>query len=141
MRLPGTFSIIVLTLIATPACAPASSTARTNLDATDGVMWDISPNTLGNAPLAEAHEYEAYYDFFEGGDWGAGYDVNPVTGEMSANIAPSLRLVADFVYGYCLLAWLEPEYFDRGLGMGTQDQANGDCRSRHRHGYSCGREE
>ena len=48
----------------------------------DGVMWDVSPNTIGNAPLPEdPSEWDAFYNQFDGGDWGTGYDLNPVTGE------------------------------------------------------------
>jgi hypothetical protein len=51
-----------------------------HLDPSDGVLWDISPAGIGNAPLPEADEYEDYYDLMNGGDWGRGYAVNPVTG-------------------------------------------------------------
>ncbi len=50
-----------------------------HLDASDGVMWDISPASMGNAPLVD--DYESLYNFFDGNDWGQGYDINPVTGE------------------------------------------------------------
>ena len=50
------------------------------MDPADGVMIDISPASLGNSPLPDVDDYEAYYDFHGGGDWSAGYDVNPVTG-------------------------------------------------------------
>jgi len=52
-----------------------------HLDPADGVMIDISPNSFGNAPTPDVDEWEQYYDYFEGGDWGTGYDLNPVTGE------------------------------------------------------------
>lgn len=51
-----------------------------HLDPADGVMIDISPASFGNSPLPEADDHEAYYDRLEGGDWGQGYAVNPVTG-------------------------------------------------------------
>jgi len=51
-----------------------------HLDPTDGVMWEISPASIGNAPLAAVDEYESFYDFENGGDWGQGYTLNPVTG-------------------------------------------------------------
>ena len=51
-----------------------------HLDPTDGVMIDISPGAIGNSPLAQISEEQDYYNFLEGGDWGTGYDVNPVTG-------------------------------------------------------------
>jgi len=52
-----------------------------HLAPTDGVMWDISPATIGNAPLPDVADEETYYDWLEGGDWGQGWDLNPVTGE------------------------------------------------------------
>ena len=51
------------------------------LDPTDGVEWDVSPNTIGNAPLAGFDEWADFYDLENGGDWSQGYDVNPVTGQ------------------------------------------------------------
>ena len=51
-----------------------------HLDPTDGVMIDISPGAIGNSALPQMDEEQAYYNYIEGGDWGTGYDVNPVTG-------------------------------------------------------------
>lgn len=51
-----------------------------HLDPTDGVMVDISPASFGNSDLPLASEYELYYNFMNGGDWGIGRDVNPATG-------------------------------------------------------------
>jgi hypothetical protein len=51
-----------------------------HLDPSDGVMIDISPGAIGNSALAQVSEEEQYYNYLEGGDWGTGYDVNPVTG-------------------------------------------------------------
>lgn len=50
-------------------------------DPDDGVMWDISPGGMGNAPNYPQHpdEYADFYDFDEGGDHSAGYDINPYT--------------------------------------------------------------
>lgn len=48
----------------------------------DGVMIDISPNSIGNVldyPDSPA-EYPSFYDMFNGGDTGEGYDINPATG-------------------------------------------------------------
>jgi len=50
-------------------------------DPSDGAFIDISPASFGNAELPEPDAYEQYYDREQGGDWGTGYDVNPVTGE------------------------------------------------------------
>lgn len=53
-----------------------------HLSPADGVMWDVSPNTIGNAPLPESPaEWDDFYNYLDGGDWGVGYDVNPVTGQ------------------------------------------------------------
>jgi len=52
-----------------------------HLDAADGVLWDVSPASNGNAPLPEPEAWRSYYDFEGGGDWGTGYALNPVTGQ------------------------------------------------------------
>ena len=53
-----------------------------HLDPADGVLWDISPNTIGNAELpTDSADYPAFYDYFDGGDSSQGYSANPVTGE------------------------------------------------------------
>jgi hypothetical protein len=54
-----------------------------HLDPTDGVVWDISPKSIGNVQsypknLAELHQF---YDFKTGRDPGIGRDVNPRTGK------------------------------------------------------------
>jgi len=51
-----------------------------HLAPSDGVMWDVSPGSLGNAPLPDPADYESYYDFEDGGDWGTGHPLNPATG-------------------------------------------------------------
>lgn len=51
-----------------------------HLDPSDGVMIDISPSAIGNAPLAGADQISNYYEYFDGGDWGPGWPTNPVTG-------------------------------------------------------------
>jgi Secretion system C-terminal sorting domain len=53
-----------------------------HLDPTDGVMWDISPNSIGNIttyPTTQASQ-RSFYNFTNGGDIGTGYTLNPVTG-------------------------------------------------------------
>jgi len=71
-----------------------------HLDPADGVLWDISPGSQGNAPLPEPEEWRAYYGFEGGGDWGTGYATNPVTGEPYApQIVPRAdygRVLAEF---------------------------------------------
>ena len=52
-------------------------------DPNDGVMWDISPRSIGNVqsyPQTWA-EYHSFYDFVNGGDTGIGRDTNPRTGQ------------------------------------------------------------
>ncbi len=70
------------------------------LDPTDGVMWDISPASRGNSPLPDPADYENYYDRFNGGDSGTGYEVNPVTGQpYTPQIVPRgdfARVLAEF---------------------------------------------
>lgn len=50
-----------------------------HLDPEDGVMWDISPGAIGNAPLPPPDDL-SYYNYLDGGDWGTGHPVNPITG-------------------------------------------------------------
>lgn len=52
------------------------------LDATNGVMWDISPASIGNSPaLPETlTDYHDFYDLENGGDLSTGYTINPKTG-------------------------------------------------------------
>lgn len=55
-----------------------------HLDPSDGVLWDISPNSIGNIPISSfPTSYEDYINFYnltEGGDIGDGYQINPNTG-------------------------------------------------------------
>lgn len=51
-----------------------------HLDPADGVMIDVSPASIGNATLPDVEEEQDFYQWLEGGDWGQGWDVNPVTG-------------------------------------------------------------
>jgi hypothetical protein len=58
------------------------ATWSSHLDPADGVMIDISPGAIGNAPLpTNPAELAQFYDYLEGGDWGVGHPVNPVTGQ------------------------------------------------------------
>ena len=72
------------------------------LDPTDGVLWDISPASIGNNQslpntLAEHHDF---YDFIEGGDKSPGHPVNPKTGlPYTPQIVPRgdyARVLAEF---------------------------------------------
>jgi hypothetical protein len=54
-----------------------------HLDPSDGVMWDISPATIGNIsqlPTTDA-EQQAFYNLLEGGDASIGHTLNPATGQ------------------------------------------------------------
>lgn len=53
-----------------------------HLDPTDGVMWDISPASLGNNPElpTQFEDYPNFYNLLEGGDSSRGHAVNPYTG-------------------------------------------------------------
>lgn len=56
-----------------------------HLDATDGVMWDISPKSIGNIAFESLPktfaEYPDFYKESQGGDIGTGYSINPKTGQ------------------------------------------------------------
>ena len=70
----------------------------------DGEMWDISPNNIGNIPEdsypTDVSEYNSFYDYYNGGDIGPGYNVNPVTNlPYDHNIVPRgdyTRVLAEF---------------------------------------------
>ena len=53
-----------------------------HLDRKDEVIWDISPKSIGNVinyPNT-IDEYLSFYNYFDGGDNGNGYESNPITG-------------------------------------------------------------
>ena len=53
-----------------------------HLDPADGVMIDISPASVGNAALPNGlAQYLQFYDLVNGGDWGVGHALNPVTNQ------------------------------------------------------------
>lgn len=60
------------------------ATWSAHLDPADGVMWDISPASLGNIPLSELptafEDHDQFYDYLEGGVAGNGRTINPKTG-------------------------------------------------------------
>lgn len=72
-----------------------------HLDPADGVMWDISPASIGNNPEYPT-DYKDYRSFYkeEGGDASRGHALNPVTGEpYEPNIVPRAdyaRVLAEF---------------------------------------------
>lgn len=53
------------------------------LDTSDGVLWDISPASIGNLQSypTDRADYPNFYDIMGGGDNSPGYTVNPVTGQ------------------------------------------------------------
>jgi len=56
---------------------------QSHLDTADGVMWDISPASLGNVQNypTSMYDHPSFHNLLEGGDPGQGYDVNPSTGQ------------------------------------------------------------
>lgn len=56
---------------------------QSHLDTADGVMWDISPASIGNIQTypVSSNDYPDFYDLAEGGDPGMGRDMNPKTGQ------------------------------------------------------------
>lgn len=71
-----------------------------HLDQATGVMIDASPNAIGNADVLDPADWETFYDFLDGGDNSAGYDVNPVTGqpyeEQVVPLGDYSRILAEF---------------------------------------------
>ncbi|MCX7551912.1 FG-GAP-like repeat-containing protein [Xanthomarina sp. F2636L] len=59
-----------------------------HLDPADGVMWDISPNAIGNISISSFPtnylNYPSFYDVLNGGDPSTGRNVNPSTGQAYA---------------------------------------------------------
>jgi len=53
-----------------------------HLNEDDGVLWDISPASIGNNPELPTNfeDYREFYDLIEGGDQSRGWEVNPATG-------------------------------------------------------------
>ena len=72
------------------------------LDPTDGVMWDISPGSIGNRTSypTTLETYATLYDATDGGSPSPGHEVNPATGEAYApNVVPRgdyARVLAEF---------------------------------------------
>lgn len=75
-----------------------------HLDPTDGVLWDISPNNLGNIDFdlipQSFSDYQGFYKRLDGGDISNGHSVNPATGKpYEAQIVPRgdyTRVLAEF---------------------------------------------
>lgn len=75
---------------------------QSHLDPTDGVMWDVSPGSIGNTTWYpnDSTEYALFYDLENGGDAGIGHAINPITGQpYPAQIVPRgdyARVLAEF---------------------------------------------
>lgn len=75
-----------------------------HLDASDGVLWDISPKSIGNIASSsfptEYKDYDTFYKVIEGGDLGKGHAVNPKTNaSYESQIVPRgdyTRVLAEF---------------------------------------------
>jgi hypothetical protein len=75
-----------------------------HLDPTDGVMWDISPNSIGNTDISlypdSYSDYPSFYNEIEGGDISHGHSLNPATGQpYSVQMVPRgdyTRVLAEF---------------------------------------------
>lgn len=73
-----------------------------HLDQNDGVMWDISPGSIGNIPELPTSfdQYLDFYNLFDGGDASLGHNINPVTGmpyeEQLVPRADYARVLAEF---------------------------------------------
>ncbi|MAD98105.1 MAG: hypothetical protein CMB99_12335 [Flavobacteriaceae bacterium] len=56
-----------------------------HLDASDGVLWDVSPKKIGNISSSDFptsySDYDTFYKFLEGGDIGEGHALNPATNQ------------------------------------------------------------
>lgn len=77
------------------------ATWSSHLDPADGVMWDVSPNAIGNTvPLPSPQDESTLYDRTTGAHGSQGYSVNPVTGEpYPQQIVPRgdyTRILAEF---------------------------------------------
>lgn len=73
-----------------------------HLDPTDGVMWDISPASIGNRDeLPESiADYPDFYNQLDGGTTSLGHAINPATGQpYESNMVPRAdyaRVLAEF---------------------------------------------
>ncbi|WP_108802978.1 FG-GAP-like repeat-containing protein [Aquimarina sp. Aq107] len=75
-----------------------------HLDQKDGVMLDISPNSLGNQSInsfpTSFNDFDTFYNYIEGGDQSKGYNLNPYTNApYESQIVPRgdyARVLAEF---------------------------------------------
>lgn len=75
---------------------------QSHLDTADGVMWDISPASVGNIPWypSTLDSLFYFYDYEDGGDNSLGHSINPFTGQPYApqmvHRADYARVLAEF---------------------------------------------
>ena len=77
---------------------------QSHLDPNDGIMWDISPSSIGNIDInskpKNLSDYQNFYNFFEGGSYDKGHAINPFTKlKYKPNIVPRgdyTRVLAEF---------------------------------------------
>ena len=75
-----------------------------HLDPSDGILWDVSPKTIGNIDESlfpdSWQDFESFYTLIGGGDIGMGRSINPVTNKMyDSQIVPRgdyARVLAEF---------------------------------------------
>ncbi len=73
-----------------------------HLDPENGVIWDISPASKGNAPFLPTtiEELRDHYDLMNGGQAGDGHAINPATGqpyvEQMVPLGDFTRVLAEF---------------------------------------------
>ncbi len=75
-----------------------------HLDPADGVMWDISPASIGNMTVEDyptsIEGLRDFYNFEDGGDKSVGHDINPKTGQpytpQIVHRADYARVLAEF---------------------------------------------
>lgn len=78
------------------------SSWSSHLDVEDGVLWDISPRSIGNINTFPEtfEEYQDFYELHKGGDASTGWDLNPATGlPYEPHIVPRAdyaRVLAEF---------------------------------------------
>jgi len=75
---------------------------QSHLDTSDNVIWDVSPNSIGNVQSYPENweDYASFYNFINGGDPGIGYEINPISGEpyevQEIRRADYARVLAEF---------------------------------------------
>lgn len=73
-----------------------------HLSSNDNVLWDISPASMGNVTEFPANltEYASLYNIYDGGDFGTGHAINPITNQTYesniVNRGDFTRVLAEF---------------------------------------------